>query len=79
MTAYHAYFPELTLLLIPLAIVVARAHWNRFSIVSGGLVFLAAYVLALLGLHGVAAVLCTAVTIAAIWKTRPKVAVIAAV
>ena len=72
LTAYHAYFPELTLLLIPFAVYVARARWNPWSISLTGFALVASYALTFPGLHGVAGILCSALVFVGVYRTRPK-------
>ena len=77
LTAYHAYSTELSVLLIPFAVLAARICWNGFLLSLTGLVFLASYGLAFVGLYGPAALLCATLLVVGLLMTRERGAAIA--
>jgi alpha-1,2-mannosyltransferase len=71
-SSYHAYFSELTLLLIPFAVFVARAPWNRWSISLTAFALVASYCLTFPNLYGIAGVLCYMLILIGLYRSRVK-------
>jgi hypothetical protein len=71
LTSYHAHYEELSLLLLPLAVLMPRVRWNRALIGIAALVVVVGYITLFSGLHTLFSVLCYGLVIFGLWRTRP--------
>ncbi len=74
LTTYHAYAYDLTLLLLPIAVVASQLKWDSRALVAGGLTLLIIYALASFGLPALVGVLLMSLLLLDLWKTRRKLA-----
>lgn len=70
LVSYHAHLEELTLLLLPFAVLVARLRWNWVLIGATVLVFVAGYVTLLIPVDIWFAMLTMGLLIVGLWRTR---------
>jgi hypothetical protein len=71
MTSYHAHYEELSLLLVPVAVLMPRVRWNRALIGIAAFVVVVGYITLFFGLHTLFSVLCYGLVIFGLWRTRP--------
>jgi hypothetical protein len=73
MTSYHAHFEDLSLLLLPFAVLIPRVRWNRVLIGIAALAILLSSIMLIIGLETLFSALCDALVIFGLWRMRPTI------
>ncbi len=73
LTSYHAHYEDLSLLILPFAVLLPRVRWNSVLIGIAALVMLLSLIMLMLGLETLFSVLCDGVVIFGLWRTCPRI------
>jgi len=73
LTSFHAHYYELSLLLLPFAVLIPRVRWNRALIGVAALIILISSLILIPRLETLFSVLLEGLVIFALWRTRPTV------
>jgi Glycosyltransferase family 87 len=71
LTSFHAHYYELSLLLLPFAVLIPRVRWNRALIGTAALIILASSLILIPRLETLFSVLLEGLVIFGLWRTRP--------
>jgi hypothetical protein len=73
LTSYHVHFEDLSLLILPFAVLLPRVRWNSVLIGITALVMLLSLIMLILGLETLFSVLCDGLVIFGLWRTCPRI------
>jgi hypothetical protein len=73
LTSYHAHFEDLSLLILPFAVLLPRVRWNSVLIGFAALAMLLSLIMLILRLETLFSVLCDGLVIFGLWRTCPRI------
>jgi hypothetical protein len=73
LTSFHAHYYELSLLLLPFAVLIARVRWNHALIGIAALIILVSSLILIPRLETLFSVLLEGLVIFGLWRTRPTI------
>ncbi len=73
LTSYHAHYEDLSLLILPFAVLLPRVRWNSVLIGFAALGMLLGLIVLIMGLETLFSVLCDGVVIFGLWRMRPTI------
>jgi hypothetical protein len=73
LTSYHAHYEDLSLLILPFAVLLPRVRWNSVLIGFAALAMFLSLIMLIIGLETLFSVLCDGLVIFGLWRTCPRI------